>query len=158
MQTCESNLRFDAAVATLYQELLVPLIFEAYALATWPPGLRRCRWPACWSACGRHGRSDARAGCLAGAGRAAGRQGSRRVDAQGGASQGGCPCGDLAPAGRDGAAFDDASFDAVVCQFGAMFFADPARVFAELRRVLRPRGTFLSNVGTGSRRTISRGS
>jgi hypothetical protein len=29
MQTCESNLRFDAAVATLYQELLVPLIFEA---------------------------------------------------------------------------------------------------------------------------------
>jgi hypothetical protein len=37
-----------------------------------------------------------------------------------------------------------------------MFFPEPARVFAELRRVLRPRGTFLFNMGTGSRRTISR--
>ena len=36
--------------------------------------------------------------------------------------------------------FADASFDAVVCQFGAMFFPDRARAFAEARRVLRPRG------------------
>ena len=38
--------------------------------------------------------------------------------------------------------FADASFDAVVCQFGAMFFPDRARAFAEARRVLRPRGVF----------------
>ena len=39
--------------------------------------------------------------------------------------------------------FADASFDAVVCQFGAMFFPDKARAFAEARRVLEPGGVFL---------------
>jgi ubiquinone/menaquinone biosynthesis C-methylase UbiE len=34
-------------------------------------------------------------------------------------------------------AFRDASFDAVVCQLGLMFFPDPARGLAEFRRVLR---------------------
>lgn len=42
--------------------------------------------------------------------------------------------------------FDDASFDAVVCQFGAMFFPDKAHAFAEARRVLRPGGSLLFNV------------
>jgi ubiquinone/menaquinone biosynthesis C-methylase UbiE len=35
-------------------------------------------------------------------------------------------------------AFADASFDAVFCMFGFMFFPDRARVFHEMRRVLRP--------------------
>lgn len=42
--------------------------------------------------------------------------------------------------------FRDAEFDAVVCQFGVMFFPDKAKAFAEARRVLRPGGTFLFNV------------
>jgi SAM-dependent methyltransferase len=42
--------------------------------------------------------------------------------------------------------FDDGSFDAVVCQFGVMFFPDKAKAFAETRRVLRPGGVFLFNV------------
>jgi SAM-dependent methyltransferase len=41
--------------------------------------------------------------------------------------------------------FDKASFDAVVCQFGGMFFPDRARAFAEVRRVLRSGGVFLFN-------------
>ena len=41
--------------------------------------------------------------------------------------------------------FDDASFDAVVCQFGVMFFPDRPRAFAEARRVLRPGGLFAFN-------------
>lgn len=41
--------------------------------------------------------------------------------------------------------FDDASFDCVVCQFGAMFFPDKAHAFAEARRVLAPGGLFLFN-------------
>jgi SAM-dependent methyltransferase len=42
--------------------------------------------------------------------------------------------------------FADQSFDAVVCQFGVMFFPDRATAFAEARRVLRPGGTLLFNV------------
>ena len=42
--------------------------------------------------------------------------------------------------------FEDASFDAVVCQFGAMFFPDKAKAYAETRRVLRPGGRFHFNV------------
>ncbi|MEO7056522.1 MAG: class I SAM-dependent methyltransferase [Caldimonas sp.] len=38
--------------------------------------------------------------------------------------------------------FADASFDAVVCQFGAMFFPDKGKAFAEARRVLAPGGVF----------------
>jgi SAM-dependent methyltransferase len=39
--------------------------------------------------------------------------------------------------------FKDASFDAVVCQFGVMFFPDKPTAFAEARRVLRPGGVFI---------------
>lgn len=42
--------------------------------------------------------------------------------------------------------FDDASFDAVVCQFGLMFFPDKSAAMREVLRVLKPRGTFLFNV------------
>jgi SAM-dependent methyltransferase len=42
--------------------------------------------------------------------------------------------------------FPDGSFDAVVCQFGVMFFPDKAHAFAEAHRVLRPGGVFLFNV------------
>jgi SAM-dependent methyltransferase len=42
--------------------------------------------------------------------------------------------------------FDDGSFDAVVCQFGAMFFPDRPKAFAEAQRVLRPGGVFIFNV------------
>lgn len=41
--------------------------------------------------------------------------------------------------------FDTASFDAVVCQFGIMFFPDRVRALKEARRVLRPGGTLLFN-------------
>ena len=42
--------------------------------------------------------------------------------------------------------FAEGMFDAVVCQFGAMFFPDKARAFSEARRVLKPGGVFLFNV------------
>ena len=42
--------------------------------------------------------------------------------------------------------FDDASFDVVACQFGAMFFPDKVRAFAEARRVLRRDGVLVFNV------------
>jgi SAM-dependent methyltransferase len=42
--------------------------------------------------------------------------------------------------------FPDASFEVVVCQFGVMFFPDKPKAFAEARRVLRTGGAFIFNV------------
>ncbi|MBS0535068.1 MAG: methyltransferase domain-containing protein [Proteobacteria bacterium] len=42
--------------------------------------------------------------------------------------------------------FADADFDAVVCQFGAMFFPDKVKGYSEARRVLKPGGTYLFSV------------
>jgi SAM-dependent methyltransferase len=42
--------------------------------------------------------------------------------------------------------FPDETFDAVVCQFGAMFFPEKSRAFAEARRVLTPGGVFIFSV------------
>lgn len=45
--------------------------------------------------------------------------------------------------------FGDREFDAVICQFGVMFFPDRVKGYAEARRVLRPEGRFLFNVWDG---------
>jgi ubiquinone/menaquinone biosynthesis C-methylase UbiE len=42
--------------------------------------------------------------------------------------------------------FPEAAFDAVVCQFGVMFFPDKPKAFREVRRVLKPGGRYLFNV------------
>jgi SAM-dependent methyltransferase len=42
--------------------------------------------------------------------------------------------------------FEDGSFDAVVCQFGVMFFPDKSRAFSEVHRVLGRGGVFVFNV------------
>lgn len=42
--------------------------------------------------------------------------------------------------------FDDATFDVLCCQFGAMFFPDRTAGYREARRVLKPGGRFLFNV------------
>ncbi len=42
--------------------------------------------------------------------------------------------------------FDDDSFDAVICQFGVMFFPDITLGYREAARVLKPSGEFIFNV------------
>ena len=42
--------------------------------------------------------------------------------------------------------FGDGTFDAVICQFGVMFFPEKAAALAEARRVLCPGGMFIFNV------------
>ena len=42
--------------------------------------------------------------------------------------------------------FDKATFDAVLCQFGVMFFPDRVAGYAEARRVLKPGGSLIFNV------------
>ena len=41
--------------------------------------------------------------------------------------------------------FRDGTFDAVVCQFGVMFFPEKSKAFSEARRVLGPGGVFIFN-------------
>jgi SAM-dependent methyltransferase len=42
--------------------------------------------------------------------------------------------------------FPDGAFDAIVCQFGVMFFPDKVKAFSEARRGLAPGGVFVFNV------------
>lgn len=42
--------------------------------------------------------------------------------------------------------FPDSAFDVVACQFGVMFFPDKAKAFSEARRVLRPGGVLMFSV------------
>jgi ubiquinone/menaquinone biosynthesis C-methylase UbiE len=42
--------------------------------------------------------------------------------------------------------FGDGTFDAVVCQFGVMFFPEKSKAFSEARRVLRTGGVYIFNV------------
>jgi ubiquinone/menaquinone biosynthesis C-methylase UbiE len=53
---------------------------------------------------------------------------------------------DLQPADAMALPFADGSFDAVVCQFGLMFFPDKAKSFDEVHRVLAPGGHYLFSV------------
>jgi len=42
--------------------------------------------------------------------------------------------------------FPDGTFDAVICQFGVMFFPEKSRAYSEAHRVLRSGGVYLFNV------------
>ena len=50
------------------------------------------------------------------------------------------------PADAQALPFPSDSFDALVCQFGAMFFPDRVKAYREARRVLKPGGRLLFNV------------
>jgi SAM-dependent methyltransferase len=145
MQTPGNDRRFGEDIAALYQDLLVPLIFAPYAvdlahrLAPLPvasvlelaagTGVVTRELASRLAAGVQLVATDLNEAMLAVA-RAHGTSRPvrwRQADAM-------------------ALPFGDASFDAVVCQFGAMFFPDRAHAFAEARRVLRPGGTLLFNV------------
>ena len=146
MNTPDTDKRFAGSIPKLYDEHLVPLIFEPYAadiaqrLAARPPMARVLEIAAGTGVVTRK--------------LAALLPGSVAIVAT-----------DLNPAMLERAAevgtarpvtwrpadamqlpFGDGEFDAVVCQFGVMFFPDKAHAFAQARRVLRPGGVLLFNV------------
>ncbi len=141
----DSDRDFVGSIPKLYDEYLVPLLFQTYAVDL----VERLR-----------SRSPSRVLEIA-----AGTGVVTRALASGLESTVSIVATDLNPAMLDYAAsrgasrpvtwrpadamelpFRDAEFDAVVCQFGAMFFPDKAKAFSETRRVLRPGGVFLFNV------------
>ena len=136
---------FSGSIPTLYETHLVPLIFEPYAadLKKRVGSMNVCR--ILELACGT--------GVVTRALAAVAKQGASIIAT------------DLNQAMLDEAAaigtaqsvqwqqadamalpFPDGAFDAVVCQFGVMFFPDKPSAFSEARRVLEPGGLFIFNV------------
>lgn len=141
----DSDKVFSGSIAELYDTYLVPLIFEDYAIDLAERVASRSPHAVLETAAGSGVVTRALAQRLAPAARyvvtdlnqpmldrAASRQGAddritwRQADAL-----------DLP--------FEDAAFDAVICQFGVMFFPDRVAGYAEARRVLKPGGQFIFN-------------
>ena len=138
------NTSFSNAVARNYEDYLVPLIFDDYArdlartLAK-NPGARVLETAAGTGVVTRHLQNT-----LNGAGRITAtdiNEGMLEVAAE-------RTNGKVAYQVADATdlPFDDASFDAVGCQFGVMFFPDRHRGFTEAARVLRSEGQFVFNL------------
>jgi len=140
-----SDTVFTGSIPKLYDELLVPLIFEPYAadlagrLAVLP--LERVLEVAAGTgvvtramAAALHDRVSIVATDL------------NQAMLDRASAVGTCRAVDWRQADAMQLPFADAQFDAVVCQFGAMFFRDRSKAYSEARRVLRPNGTLLLNV------------
>jgi len=142
----ESDKVFAGSIPKLYDTLMVPLIFEAYAanmaelVAAFSPGA------VLETAAGSGAVTRALAPKL-------------KPDAHYVVTDLNLPMLDYATTrqGFDGRiewrqadalalSFEDASFDVVCCQFGAMFFPNRVAGYAEARRVLRPGGRFVFSV------------
>ena len=59
------------------------------------------------------------------------------------------PTGNFVEADAEDLIFDDAEFDAVVCNFGLIHVPDQPRALAEIRRVLKPGGRFAMTAWSG---------
>lgn len=144
MSTIQQDTAFGSEIARLYERYLVPVIFEPYAQETAQRLAKMEPARVLEIACGT--------GVLT-------RAMATRLPASS------ITATDLNPAMLEQAqhvgtsrpvtwrqadalalAFPDASFDLVVCAFGAMFFPDKPRAFAESRRVLAPGGMFIFSV------------
>jgi len=142
----EKDATFAGSIPDIYDSYLVPLLFEAYAsdLARRAAAAEPLRVLETAAGTGVVARalapllrsdahyvvSDLNQPMLD---RAASRQGPDRRIAWWQADAMNLPC-------------EDESFDAVVCQFGAMFFPDKVAGYRETRRVLKRGGRFLFNV------------
>lgn len=140
----DSDLVFTGSVAELYDQLLVPLIFEPYA-ADLVERLRRV---------GPRSVLEVAAGTgVVTRAMAEGLDASTRIvgsDLNQPMIDHAIGIGTARPvewrqADVSDLPFGDGTFDAVVCQFGVMFFPDKVRALSEIRRILRPGGTLLFN-------------
>jgi SAM-dependent methyltransferase len=145
MATPDVDRLFAGSIPQLYEQYLVPLIFESYADDLAARAALRSPSRVLEVAAGTGVVTRRLATALAPASsivatdlnpamldEAAARGTSRPVQWQ--------------PADATRLPFPDETFDAVVCQFGAMFFPDKSRAYSEAKRVLRPGGAFIFNV------------
>lgn len=140
-----SDAAFDGQVPEFYQQYLVPLIFEPYAedLARRLTG--RTLTSVLEIAAGTGVVTRHLASALPGSVAIVATDLNQAMLARAAASGIARPV-EWRQADAAELPFPEQSFDAVVCQFGAMFFPDKAGAFAEARRVLREGGIFLFSV------------
>lgn len=145
MNRPNADARFSGSIPSLYQELLVPMLFEPYAAdmvarVALRPCERVLEVAAGTGAVTRHLAALLPATSTLVA-----------TDLNQAMLDLASTCGTARPvtwrqADAMSLPFDDGAFDVVVCQFGVMFFPDKAKAFAEARRVLSPGGAFFFNV------------
>ncbi|MFZ3322672.1 MAG: class I SAM-dependent methyltransferase [Usitatibacter sp.] len=143
--SASSDKVFAGSIPQIYDELLVPLIFQPYALDLANRVAARNPRDVLEIAAGTGVVTRAMSGLLpAGVAIVATDLNPPMIERA--RAVGTTRPVDWRPADAMNLPFPDASFDVVACQFGAMFFPDRAKAFSEARRVLRPAGAFLFNV------------
>lgn len=142
MKPANGDSRFAGSIPQLYERFLVPLIFEPYAADLAARIARRRPARVLEVAAGTGVATRALARELARDARlvATDLNGPMLEEAK---AKGTCRDVEWRQADAAALPFDDGAFDAVACQFGAMFFADKRAAFAEIRRVLAPGGNFV---------------
>jgi len=142
----ESDKLFAGSIPKFYDTLMVPLIFEAYAagmaelVAACAPGA------VLETAAGSGVVTRALAPILGAGARYVVTDLNQAMLDHAAARQGFDSRIEWRQADALALPFEDASFDVVCCQFGAMFFPDRVAGYAEARRVLRPGGRFVFSV------------
>ncbi|MEV8097163.1 class I SAM-dependent methyltransferase [Kitasatospora sp. NPDC085879] len=136
---------FDGSIPGVYQQYLVPILFRPYARDLAARLMDRGPARVLETAAGTGAVTRELAAVLPATTQIVATDLSGSMIELAAASTNGRPV-DFRQADALDLPFPDGSFDAVVCQFGAMFFPDKPRAFAEARRVLRPGGVLLFNV------------
>jgi ubiquinone/menaquinone biosynthesis C-methylase UbiE len=137
---------FAGAIPRLYDALLVPMLFQPYAdqlaalVAGWSPRA------VLETAAGTGVVTRALAPRLAAEARYVVTDVSPAMLEFAAARQGPDTRIEWRPVDATALPFDDASFDVVCCQFGAMFFPSRVDGYAQARRVLKPGGRFVFSV------------
>jgi ubiquinone/menaquinone biosynthesis C-methylase UbiE len=142
----DRNAAFVGSIPENYDRYLGPIFFNHYAddLVARLPVTRGMR--VLETACGTGIVTERLVRRLAGSGTVLATDLNEPMIAQGQRKLPGGPHLEWRKADATKLPFDDASFDAVVCQFGLMFFPDKAAGIREAFRVLKPGGRFLLNV------------
>ena len=142
----DSDKEFSGSIPELYDTYLVPLLFEAYANDLAERTVARAPKTVLETVAGSGVVTRAMAPRLASDARYIVTDLSQPMLDHAQSKQGADDRITWRQADALNLPFDDATFDAVVCQFGVMFFPDRVAGYAEARRVLKPGGSFFFNV------------
>jgi ubiquinone/menaquinone biosynthesis C-methylase UbiE len=137
---------FAGSIPEIYDRLLVPLIFEAYASDLADRLAKGQPRDVLETAAGTGALSRAIASRLPAHARIVATDLNQAMLDRAAARQAHDSRVSWRQADATALPFEDQAFDAVACQFGVMFLPDKVQGYKEARRVLKPRGHFLFNV------------